>query len=73
MTCGIVNEVYLGEHAPGWLRIPASVQYGWMCVGQVEAYVVNIVSEMYDYITPDEFQTPPHENTIPYEWAQKDG
>jgi dTDP-4-dehydrorhamnose 3,5-epimerase len=73
VTCGVVNEVYLGEQSPGLLRIPPGVQHGWMCVGQVEAYVVNLVSEMYDYASPDEFRTPPHENTIPYDWARKDG
>jgi len=72
-TYGTVNEVYLGEHCPGLLRIPPGVQHGWMCVGQTEAYIVNTVSEMYNYADPDEFRTPPHDNHIPYDWARKDG
>ena len=72
-TKGTVNEVYLGEHCPGLLRIPAGVQHGWMCVGQSQAYIVNIVSEMYDYDNPDEFRTDPHDNDIPYDWARRDG
>jgi len=72
-THGTVNELYLGEHCPGLVRIPPGVQHGWMCVGQTEAYIVNIVSEMYNYTDPDEFRTHPHDNHIPYEWTRKDG
>ncbi len=72
-TCGTVNELYLGEHCPGLLRIPPGVQHGWMCVSPSEAYILNIVSEMYNYSEPDEFRTDPHENDIPYDWKRKDG
>jgi len=72
-TYGEVNEVYLSEHRPGLVRIPPEVQHGWMCVGQEEAYIVNVVSEMYDHSNPDEFRTPAHDNHIPYDWARKDG
>lgn len=72
-TEGIVNELYLGEHCPGLVRIPPGVQHGWMCVGQTEAYIVNIVSEMYNYDEPDEYRTDPHDNDIPYDWRRKDG
>ncbi len=68
-----VNEIYLGEHNPGLIKIPPGVMHGWMCVSKSEAYIVNLVSEMYDYKNPDEFRTPPHDNHIPYEWARKDG
>jgi len=72
-SCGIVNELYLGEHCPGLVRIPPGVQHGWMCVGQTEAYIVNIVSEMYNYDEPDECRTDPHDNDIPYDWTGRDG
>ena len=72
-TCGIVNELYLGEHCPGLLRIPPGVQHGWMAVGDCQAYIVNVVSEMYDYSSPDEFRTHPHDDSIPYDWTRKDG
>jgi dTDP-4-dehydrorhamnose 3,5-epimerase len=70
---GEVNELYLGEHRAGLVRIPPGVQHGWMCVGETEAYIINVVSEMYDHKDPDEFRTPPHENHIPYDWSRKDG
>lgn len=72
-TYQMVNELYLGEYCPGLVRIPPGVQHGWMCVGRTEAYIVNIVSEMYNYTEPDEFRTHPHDNRIPYDWACKDG
>ena len=72
-THGIVNQLYLGEHCPGLLRIPTGVQHGWMCVGQKEAYILNVASEMYNREKPDEFRTHPHDNHIPYDWARKDG
>jgi len=72
-THKVVNEVYLGEHCPGMVRIPSGVCHGWMCVGQTEAYIVNMVSEMYNRAEPDEFRTDPHDNHIPYNWARKDG
>ncbi len=73
VTNGIVNQLYLGEHCPGLVRIPPGVQHGWMCVGKKEAYIVNVVSEMYNYAEPDEYRTHPHDNHIPYDWARKDG
>jgi dTDP-4-dehydrorhamnose 3,5-epimerase len=72
-TFGVVNEIYLSEHCPGLLRIPPGIQHGWMCVGQQEAYIVNVVSEAYNPASPDEFRTHPHDNQIPYDWTRKDG
>ena len=72
-TYGTVNELYLGEHCPGLVRIPPGVQHGWMCISHSEAYIVNVVSEMYNYAEPDEFRTHPHDNHIPYDWMRKDG
>jgi dTDP-4-dehydrorhamnose 3,5-epimerase len=72
-THGIVNELYLGEHYPALLRIPPGVMHGWMCVSESEAYIVNMVSEPYNYTEPDEFRLDPHDNKIPYDWARKDG
>jgi dTDP-4-dehydrorhamnose 3,5-epimerase len=72
-TSGTVNEVYLSEHCPALLRIPPGVLHGWMCVGQTQAYVVNVVTETYNYADPDEFRVHPHDNHVPYDWTRKDG
>jgi len=73
VTEGVVNEVYLGEHCPGLVRIPPGVLHGWMCVSEREAYIVNVVSEMYNYSDPDEFRVDAHSEDIPYDWTRKDG
>ena len=72
-TYGVVNQIYLGEHQPGMVKIPPGIQHGWMCVGKKEAYIINVVSEMYNRQEPDEFRTDPHDNHIPYDWTRKDG
>ena len=69
-TYDAINQIYLGEHNPGLLRVPAGVYHGWMCVGTDEAYIVNIVSEMYNYCEPDEYRLDPHDNDIPYDWKK---
>ena len=68
-----VNELYVGEHCPGLVRIPPGVCHGWMCVSETEAYIVNVVSEMFNYEQPDEFRIDAHNNDIPYDWTRRDG
>jgi len=72
-TKGCVNELYLGEHKPGLVKIPPGVYHGWMCVSDCEAYILNVVSEMYDHKNPDEFRLDAHNNDIPLDWTRKDG
>lgn len=72
-TKGMVNQLYLGEHCPGLVKIPPGIRHGWMCVSDTEAIILNMVSEMYDHREPDEYRTDPHDNDIPFDWARKDG
>jgi len=68
-----IDEFYIGVHNPILVQIPAGVYHGWMCVSAEEAIIVNIPTEVYDYIHPDEHRIDPHENDIPYDWNRKDG
>ncbi len=72
-TKGEVDEFFLGEHRPAVLRIPPLVYHGFKTIGETEAYLVNVATEVYRYGDPDEFRLPPHDNDIPYDWARKDG
>ncbi len=72
-THGEVNEFFLGDHRPILLQIPPLVYHGFKCISAYEAIVVNCPTELYDYNNPDEFRVDPHDNEIPYDWAQKDG
>jgi len=72
-TKDALNVLYLGEHCPGLLRIPPGVWHGWKCTSRDEAYILNVVSEMYDREDPDEFRAPAHRGEIPYDWTRRDG
>jgi dTDP-4-dehydrorhamnose 3,5-epimerase len=68
-----INQFYIGVHNPLLVQIPAGVYHGWMCVGEEEAIVINIPTEVYNYEHPDEQRLDPYENDIPYDWRRKDG
>ncbi len=72
-TFGEVNEFFIGEHNPMIVQFPPGVYHGFKGVGQREAIIVNMPTEVYDYDKPDEFRVDPHKNDIPYDWARKDG
>lgn len=72
-TKGEVNEFFMGEHRPILLRIPPLVYHGFKAIGNGEALLINLPTEMYRYQDPDEFRVDPHKNDIPYSWERKDG
>ena len=72
-TRGLVNEVFLGEHRPLLLRIPALVWHGFKCVSEREALMINVPTLPYDHATPDEERRPAHDPAVPYDWARRDG
>ena len=72
-TKGVVNEFFMGDHKQILLRVPARVLHGFKCIGEREAIVINIPTEVYHYDKPDEFRLPAHTKKIPYDWARQDG
>ncbi len=72
-TKGEINEFFLGDHNHLLLRIPKMVYHGFKCIGETEAMVINIPTEVYHYQEPDEYRLDPHKGGIPYDWARKDG
>ncbi|MCX5860584.1 MAG: dTDP-4-dehydrorhamnose 3,5-epimerase family protein [Desulfomonile sp.] len=72
-TRGCLNEIFVGEHKPCLVVIPSGVYHGWKCVGEHEAYVINVPSEPYNRSDPDEYRVDPHQGGIPYDWSRKDG
>jgi dTDP-4-dehydrorhamnose 3,5-epimerase len=72
-TRGQLNELFVGEHRPYLVLIPAGVYHGWKGIGDCEAYVINAPSEPYNYQDPDEYRVDPHSGEIPYDWSRKDG
>ncbi|UCH84825.1 MAG: dTDP-4-dehydrorhamnose 3,5-epimerase family protein [Candidatus Latescibacterota bacterium] len=72
-TYGEVNEFFMGEQNPILLVIPPLVAHGMKGIGAKPGMIVNCPTEVYNYDDPDEFRIDPHDNDIPYDWAQKDG
>ena len=72
-TRGDVNEFFIGDYNPMVVKVPREVYHGWKCVSDEEALVINVPTEPYDRIEPDEYRLDPHINDIPYKWERKDG
>lgn len=68
-----INEFFMGDHNAMLLQIPKLVYHGFKCIGEREAMVLNLPTEMYNHQDPDEFRVDPYQNDIPYDWARKDG
>ena len=71
-TNGTINEFFLGVQNPTLVQVPNLVYHGWKCIGTEPSLVVNVPSEPYDYVQPDEYRLEPH-GTLPYDWTRKDG
>ena len=71
-TNGAINEFFLGNQNPMLVQVPNLVYHGWKCIGPEIALVVNVPTEPYVYSEPDEYRLAPHD-TLPYDWARKDG
>lgn len=71
-TNGAINEFFLGVQNPTLVQVPNLVYHGWKCVSPDTALVVNVPNEPYRYAEPDEYRLAPHD-TLPYDWARKDG
>ena len=68
-----IQEFFIGRHNPLLIQIPPLVYHGFKGVGDTEAVIVNVPTELYNYDEPDEFRLAPHSNEIPYDWTLVDG
>lgn len=73
-TYRTINEFFIGENNQNLVVVPRLCYHGWKCISERESMVLNLVTEPYNYKTPDEYRLDPHDNdVIPYSWARKDG
>ncbi len=72
-TFGAVNEFLLGGRNQGMVVIPPGVYHGWKNVGDDEAAIISMPSQLYDYDAPDRWEltwdSPEAQRIIPYQWA----
>jgi len=72
-TKGEVNQFFIGDFNPALVKVPKMIYHGWKCVSTEEALVINVPTEAYNPMEPDEYRIDPHKNNIPYDWERKDG
>jgi dTDP-4-dehydrorhamnose 3,5-epimerase len=71
-TFGGINEFMLGGRNQGLLVIPPGVFHGWKNIGQDEATIVSMPSQLYDHEGPDRWElqwdSAAARKIIPYQW-----
>lgn len=71
-TFGSINEFILGERNQGLVVIPPGVYHGWKNIGDDEAAIVSMPSELYDHSGPDRWElawdSDEARRIIPYRW-----
>jgi dTDP-4-dehydrorhamnose 3,5-epimerase len=70
-TRGELKEFFLGEQKPVLIHVPKGIYHGWKCISLEEAYVINCVTEAYQYDDPDEHRLPFNTEEVPYDWNIK--
>jgi dTDP-4-dehydrorhamnose 3,5-epimerase len=72
-TFGAVNEFLLGARNQGLVIIPPGVYHGWKNVGDDEAAIISMPSQLYHHDAPDRWElawdSPEARELIPYQWS----
>ena len=67
-----INEFFFGGRNPGLVLIPPGVYHGWKNIGDDEAVIVSLPSQLYDHDGPDRWELPwdseAAQKIIPYRW-----
>lgn len=66
-----INEFILSLDEPKVVQIPNMVYHGFKGISEFESMVINLPTEPYNRVTPDEYRLDPYENDIPYNWKVK--
>ncbi|MBI2658437.1 dTDP-4-dehydrorhamnose 3,5-epimerase family protein [Candidatus Woesearchaeota archaeon] len=72
-TKGDVMDMTIGEGNPALVFIPKGVVHGFEAVGNEPCFLINTVTEPYNYNSPDEERIDPFDNDIPFKWKNKKG
>jgi len=71
-TYGEINEFMIGWDNQLMIKIPTFVYHGFTALGNQDAIILNIPTEVYHYDQPDEFRENPFSKQIPYDWGDVD-
>lgn len=71
-TYNCLNEFRVSERNPGLLVIPPNLYHGWKNIGNEEAFIINMPSNLYDHDAPDAldlpYESPAAERIVPFRW-----
>jgi dTDP-4-dehydrorhamnose 3,5-epimerase len=67
-TQGEVETFIIGEHNQQVVRIPGECWHGFKVIGNEQAMLINLPSNLYDYEDPDEERLPHDTEEIPLDW-----
>jgi dTDP-4-dehydrorhamnose 3,5-epimerase len=70
-TRGEVDQFVIGEHDQRMVRIPGACWHGFKVIGNDQALLVNMPTNLYDYDDPDEERLPPDTDEIPMDWDER--
>lgn len=65
-----VNEFETSLDNPLLIQIPPNVYHGFKCISEIEAVVINTITEPYDHKNPDECRADAFDNDINYDWRK---
>ena len=65
-----INEFEIGMDNPLLIKIPSGVYHGFKCISEMEAIVINTITEPYDHKMPDEYRVDAFDNNIAYDWRR---
>jgi dTDP-4-dehydrorhamnose 3,5-epimerase len=67
-----IIEHHLSPLSPRVIVIEPEVWYGWCCIGNEPAILVNVTDFPNDPANPDGVRVDPHDNPWQYKWKTKD-
>ena len=71
-TFGRINEFFFSERTQGLVVIPFGIYHGWKNVGDTEAAIVSMPSQLYEHDGPDRYElmwdSAEAAALIPYTW-----
>ncbi len=72
-TFGISNEFILSAEKPTLIKVPENVFHGFTALGNEEAMLVNIPTNLFNYRKPDELRKPFNSKEIDFDWQTEEG
>ncbi len=70
---GEINEFFPTDWHRFLIQIPPGIYHGFKNIGADELMVLNIPTQPYNQLEPDEYRIDPYDKRIPYDWSRRDG